>query len=521
MAAAYGPIICQACGRLIATVSSDDDVPWGLKPAPITVNAIGCLSCQQFNVLLERVQIAHDRYTEVRTRRDNYGPKQYALGLTRSTRMELANWLNSHDRADEETEEDSNNTAEAEENTATQDTQQQQGTKRPRSPSPVPSVGQMPTSTDGPSRTASQPGRKRIKFAPNTDFHKIHRVNGRYHRTLPTMYQKGKWAPPEGIKYLDTSGEKKTYKKFLGYKMVRGQWLDVWQDSDDEKEAAEQAAAEKNAAEKKSGKAKSSESQNDGAVEETEVQDEVQDEETPRSARSARRARRNSGVNSPEQGEASGTNRSNTLRLPGLGRGSGGALERGGEEVDEPSESATSEASYEPGDPSHSADAAIYTEHYLPVGNHSPQSDTAVPDPYGDASNTESAAEGEGGTVEHTTLDLGCAASGASNPTTQVESVADTLTETTTLDPTPNPTAERGLDPDTAETSTNESSREGSTAPSSPDPDTAAPLTDATNMRDLAARPEGSSPLLAAPEESKVPTTSIDEVQDTRGEGLA
>jgi hypothetical protein len=480
MATAPEPITCKSCARTIATVSSDD-VPYGLIPAPITANALGCLSCLQFNVLFNNVQAAHEKYTEVQTRRDNYRPKKFALAKARETRKELGNWLNSNDRADDGIERES-----------TQDgRQQQQGPKRPRSQSPELTIRSLLTSTDGSRSTASQSERKRLKFADTVEFRDSYRPNNKFQRTDRATYEKGRYAPPDGSTYLDTSGNRKSYKRFTGYQMVGGEWVDVWKDDDDEE----------NTTKKNSGKGKGQEFQDDSAF----ANDEVQDENTPRSARSERRARRNSRITKTGQGQASGTGRIRSLRST---RG-GGALKREKDEVEElqqktdpDSEPTTSDARYEAKDPSHAADALIYTEHFLPLRVPPVQT---------------SAAEADLSEIKSDLAkDDGSAPDGGSNYEAEGERSRNTLKHTTTSDQIPNQNAGRGLEPGSAKVPTTVSTFENSIAQSSPKSNTSSPPTEATQSEDFPARLADCEAPLAAAEAAKLPSMSIDEVGEVQ-----
>jgi hypothetical protein len=487
MATAPEPITCKSCARTIATISSDD-VPYGLIPAPITVNALGCLSCLQFNVLFNNVQAAHEKYTEVQTRRDNYRPKKYALAKARETRKELGNWLNSNDRADYRTEIVST-ADDHEENPAPQDSQQQQGTKRPRSQSPELKIRSPLTSTDGLRRTASQSERRRLKFADTVEFRDSYRPNNKFQRTDRTTYEKGRYAPPDGSTYLDTSGNRKTYRRFTGYKMIGGQWVDVWKDEDDEE----------NITKKHSRNGNGLDFQDDSALED----DEVQDENTPRSARSERRARRNSRI--AKTGQASGTSRTRSLRST---RG-GGALNRDKNEVEEPlqitdpgSEPTTSDARYKAKNPSHAADALIYTEHFLPLRVPLTQTSTAEPGLSGDKTDPAK--------------DVGSALGGGSDCKAEGERSGTTLNDTTTSDQISNQNVGRELEPGSAKVPTTVSTLDGSTAQSSLKSNTSNSITEARQSKDLPARLTECEAPLASAEAAQLPSMSINEIGEVQ-----
>jgi hypothetical protein len=186
---------------------------------------------------------ADEEYASYSDRRDTYRPKQDALANFKKTHMEFNNWLMCVDAPSEESEYALPDLPDEHAQSAAMDSEEQRGTKRARSPrtkarsSSSSSHGCLELSTD------PIPERKRLKFSDSVEFRDDYRPSNRYSRN-DEAYQKGRHAPPEGSKYLDTSGSAKTFLKFTGTKKVGKQWIDVWKDDDDDEEEAQKAEKE-------------------------------------------------------------------------------------------------------------------------------------------------------------------------------------------------------------------------------------------------------------------------------------
>jgi hypothetical protein len=232
-------IRCRSCARELATVSHS-----GLVLIP-PAEGQGCDTCQQFEALFKAMEAADNAYASFSGRRDNYGPKCTASANFRKAHIDFHNWL----LAVEAVEDKQESMPHGEVDAAAADKQQHQGTKRSRSQSPTPETSVSTSSPDCGSSTVSLPKRKRLKFSQTVEFREEHRPCQQFSRT-EEEYVRGRYAPPEGSGYLDTSGSFKSFLKFTGMKKIKDKWIDVWEDDDDgdekksKKKSTHSAAAE-------------------------------------------------------------------------------------------------------------------------------------------------------------------------------------------------------------------------------------------------------------------------------------
>ncbi|KAH7078344.1 hypothetical protein FB567DRAFT_407697, partial [Paraphoma chrysanthemicola] len=234
-------IKCKSCAKVLATTSSTGLVP--------TRSSIGpqdsCDTCEQFQPLYDAMLAAEKEYASYADRRDNYRPKQDAFVNFKKTRLEFNNWLLTVETLDEAEEALHHQSNEQEQAEATE-IEAQRGPKRARSPD---SRLHLPTSSlNGQPDADSLPERKRLKFSESVEFRDDYRPSNRYSRN-DEAYEKGRHAPPEGSKYLDTSGSAVSFLKFTGAKKVGKGWIDVWKDEDNDEDAQEKEGeqAKKNA----------------------------------------------------------------------------------------------------------------------------------------------------------------------------------------------------------------------------------------------------------------------------------
>ncbi|KAF2856847.1 hypothetical protein T440DRAFT_11455 [Plenodomus tracheiphilus IPT5] len=92
-------------------------------------------------------------------------------------------------------------------------------------------------------RTISLPNRKRLKFSDTVEFRDDYRDSSQYLRT-DEKYERGRYAPPDGSEYLDTSGSAQTFLKFTGVRRVKGDWVEVTEADTASKRKGRQAAVE-------------------------------------------------------------------------------------------------------------------------------------------------------------------------------------------------------------------------------------------------------------------------------------
>lgn len=214
-----GAIRCKHCKRVVAFATPD-----GLLPNTSALEAKGCDLCHTFLLKYESLSGAKAKYATFSDRRDTHGPKVDALIALRQARIDLENWLlqmeTPHHAADEKP-------ALFEEH--------QHGTKRsyPDSyPTKVCDVVIKPIYERCDS-TSSLPERKKIKFSDTVEFRDDYRPAEQYSRSEKS-YERGRYAPPEDAKYLDTSGSSKTFFKFTGYKKVGKDWVNLWKEEDED-----------------------------------------------------------------------------------------------------------------------------------------------------------------------------------------------------------------------------------------------------------------------------------------------
>ncbi|KAH7079041.1 hypothetical protein BKA63DRAFT_551482 [Paraphoma chrysanthemicola] len=212
-------IKCKSCAKVLATTSSTGLVPARSSGEPQD----SCVTCQQFQPLYDAMLAAEKEYASYADRRDNYRPKQDAFVNFKKTRLEFNNWLLTVETLDKASEEALHHQSNGQEQAGATDSDAQRGSKRARSSN---SRLQLRTSSpNGLSGTDSLPERKRLKFSESVEFRDDYRPSNRYSRN-DEAYEKGRHAPPEGSKYLDTSGSAVSFLKFTGAKKVGKGWVD-------------------------------------------------------------------------------------------------------------------------------------------------------------------------------------------------------------------------------------------------------------------------------------------------------
>lgn len=264
MAAPPRPIKCKSCERILATISPD-----GLVPAE-GPDALGCDTCQQFSALFNAMRAADEEYAPLDKKGDRYRGKQVAVEKVKKTHMDFDNWLISVEAPVEqnaEQQDDGNADGQGEDEVPKDEVEEQQRSKRARSYSPtthqiggddthneaqeneLPQQQQQTLSIPhrpSPKRsrsTASLPERKRLKFSDSVEFRDDYRSYLSLSRSNED-YVPGRYAPPDGG-YLDTSGSGQSFLKFTGLKKVRGAWVEVKEQDDENKSKGTKNAIEK------------------------------------------------------------------------------------------------------------------------------------------------------------------------------------------------------------------------------------------------------------------------------------
>lgn len=263
MAFEYRGVQCKTCARIFATILST-----GLVPA-VASNAQDCSTCQQFGALHDAVQSANEDWAEMEPKRDSLKAKQVARTQYMQLHMYLDNWLMGVEASPDCFEQPRAELYDAGESrpeklaTMSGDKGQQQGIKRMRSNSPPshkpegravrqgPSgpqaqqqQGLTPSLRSSPKRsrsTNSLPERKRLNFSDSVEFRADHRGSSEYLRT-DEQYVRGRYAPPEGTEWWDTSGSSQTFLKFTGVRKVKGEWVELPEAGESERKDEKAAA---------------------------------------------------------------------------------------------------------------------------------------------------------------------------------------------------------------------------------------------------------------------------------------
>jgi len=239
MAVGYRSIGCRCCQRILAVVSET-----GL--AAEEPEAHGCDRCQRFSALHNAVLDADREWAELQPKRESLKARQNARLHYMQVHMDFDNWLSGVEAA-----------AEPQEGS---DAQPQKSTQRARSASPTAEHTDNGTGTShglsetqareqneialslrpSPKRsrsTTSLASRKRLKFSDSVEFRDQYRDCSEYMRS-DEKYVRGRYAPPDGSEYLDTSGSAQTFLKFTGVRRVKGDWVEVTETNSESKRKA-------------------------------------------------------------------------------------------------------------------------------------------------------------------------------------------------------------------------------------------------------------------------------------------
>ncbi|KAF2132350.1 hypothetical protein P153DRAFT_335173, partial [Dothidotthia symphoricarpi CBS 119687] len=189
---------CRDCARLLATIA-----PTGL--VPVDSQAQACDTCRDFSAFYETLEIARGEFEILRSKRQDHRGRQMAREAASRARITFENFLMRveagiirKNREDEEKGELENN----------------QGLKRCHSNDFLPT-------------------RKRLQFSGLIEDRDDYRNYLEFNRHEDT-YVPGRYAPPGGTEYLDTSGHSQTLSKFSRTKKVGSQWIEL-KEEDDEK----------------------------------------------------------------------------------------------------------------------------------------------------------------------------------------------------------------------------------------------------------------------------------------------
>jgi hypothetical protein len=225
-------IECKPCAKTLATVSST-----GLVHNPSATDTEGCDVCRRFDLLYNAMQAADEDYALFKDRRDTYGPKKEAFAALRQRRVEFHNWLMHTEEVHEELQPGLSDSNLEPKDEQTEPSSSPHGIKRSRSQSQSPTRDARLRTSSPKTKQSTKllPEHRRIKFSDSVQFREDYRPSQYYSRSEET-YVRGRYAPIEGSKHLDTSGCSKTALQFMGTKKIGQKWVDVWTgDSDDDK----------------------------------------------------------------------------------------------------------------------------------------------------------------------------------------------------------------------------------------------------------------------------------------------
>ncbi|CBX94600.1 hypothetical protein IAQ61_009563 [Plenodomus lingam] len=262
MAIGYERIQCRACYRVLAIASANGLVPENSGPQD-------CDTCWPFSAYYNAVQNVDREWAEMEPKRDSLKARQIARLNHIQIHMEFDNWLLKIEAVQDgepHTKGSADDIKKGGELIRNLDQQQQQHvTKRRFSDSSTPQYTTDDTLSDElpdkqaheqqggslslfPSpekscRTSLLSHRKRLKFSDSVEFRDDYRDSAEYLRT-DESYVRGRYAPPDGSEYLDTSGSAQTFLKFSGVRRVKGNWVEVRDTDTATKRKDKQAALE-------------------------------------------------------------------------------------------------------------------------------------------------------------------------------------------------------------------------------------------------------------------------------------
>ncbi|KAF1974269.1 hypothetical protein BU23DRAFT_598341 [Bimuria novae-zelandiae CBS 107.79] len=231
---------CKECGRVMAIISAEGDteVQGSLKE--------GCELCQDFFEHYHTYEGVKGKFSKVQDRRDTYGPRQEALDAVHLAQMKLGNFIQSVVDWDEPDEEADGDEVNGDNNDHGEQDEQQQpeahaeelsisGNQEAEvAPQPRRRKSSLsPQFSPGPRKRArrsrlSDGRNRRISFDPSVVFRDAestsHRVDAEFSRKS-SGYWPGRWAPPEGSEWLDTSGYSTTIVRFTGLTKRGQKWV--------------------------------------------------------------------------------------------------------------------------------------------------------------------------------------------------------------------------------------------------------------------------------------------------------
>lgn len=191
----------------------------------------GCDKCRPFQEIFDEVQAANAEYELLYKRRDTYRPKIDALSNRTRARIALENFLIEIDgwisKAGKPV------STQHEDVEAAEDCQQQPIAEGSKPDLSLPAVC-LPSPPGRLSQNQkSYPTQKHLRFSKSVEFRDQYRTSNQYARSGET-YVPGRYAAPDGQKYVDTSGHSQSFLKFTGYRRVGNQWIDIWEDEDEQ-----------------------------------------------------------------------------------------------------------------------------------------------------------------------------------------------------------------------------------------------------------------------------------------------
>jgi hypothetical protein len=242
MPAATETLTCKACGRTLASISTEGDL------RPHGALAEGCALCKDMMMHCNEYEEVKGYFKELEHRRDDYRPRQLALEVVHQAQMHLGNFI--HEVVAQGTSDDEAPGVLSEPQPGEQIETETPPVEVADAPPRRRKRSLSPQSLPGARKRTKRPRlselARRVTFDPSVVFRDAEavekRVDAEFSRNSDG-YSPGRYAAPEGSEWLDTSGSSLKETQFFGVQKRGKKWVPTKEglEMDEEWESAGQA----------------------------------------------------------------------------------------------------------------------------------------------------------------------------------------------------------------------------------------------------------------------------------------
>lgn len=203
-------IVCPNCDIVVGEIVPDGSIDATREPGQ------ECDTCSPFERLLVTMKAADQLWERLEGRRKDYGPRQTALTQVHEAHRNFGNFIGTVDQVDVMAEEPASQESPTAESSQTASHKEEPSSTQDPSQSEVPhgKKRRLSSSSNTSPRSPKRAKAKKVDFDPSTNFHEDEQRKLRFFLRGAHVYDPGRYAAPEGIEYLDTSGYTQDFKAF-------------------------------------------------------------------------------------------------------------------------------------------------------------------------------------------------------------------------------------------------------------------------------------------------------------------